>query len=169
MSKVITTTARLIIREFGLADIQAVYDFNSIEEVNLYTGDTCCQSLQDAQDIIRHVWLPEYERFGYARWAVALKETGEVIGFCGFKNDSRIQLTDIGYRFSPQHWGKGYATESMQGCMAYAKAHMSLSYIVAEAIHTNQASVNVMKKLGFEFNKQYQDEGYTLVRYDITI
>jgi len=169
MSKVITTTERLIIREFNLTDTQAVFDFNSLEAVNRYTGDRCCTSLQDSENIIRNVWLHEYEKFGFGRWAVELKETGQVIGFCGFKNDSRIKLVDIGYRFLPEHWGKGIATEAMQGCMEYAKTHMSLSYIVAEAVSTNQASINVMLKLGFAFNKQYDDEGFTLSRYDITI
>jgi ribosomal-protein-alanine N-acetyltransferase len=169
VSKIITTTERLIIREFNLTDIQAVFEFNSLAEVNLYTGDKCCTSLQDSENIIRDVWLHEYEKFGFGRWAVELKETGQVIGFCGFKNDSRIQLVDIGYRFLPQYWGMGIATESMQACMAYAKTHMSLSYIVAEAVSSNEASMNVMRKLGFKFNKQYEDEGYSLCRYDITI
>lgn len=169
MSKIITTTERLIIREFNLGDIQAVFDFNSLEAVNRYTGDVCCRSLQDSENIIRNIWLTEYEKFGFGRWAVELKTTGQVIGFCGFKNDSRIQLVDIGYRFLPEHWGKGIATEATKACMAYAKTHMSLSYIVAEATHDNQASMNIMLKLGFKFNKQYVDEGVTLKRYDITI
>ena len=147
--------------------------FDQSETCTRYTGDKCCTSLQDSENIIRDVWLHEYEKFGFGRWAVELKETGQVIGFCGFKNDSRIQLVDIGYRFLPQYWGMGIATESMQGCMAYAKAHMSLSYIVAEAVSTNEASMNVMRKLGFTFSKQYdgegEDEGYNLCRYEITI
>ena len=38
----------------------------------------------------------------------------------GFKNDSRIKAVDIGYRFHPAHWGKGYATESNLACIEYA-------------------------------------------------
>ncbi|MGS0728094.1 GNAT family N-acetyltransferase, partial [Shewanella sp. 0m-11] len=76
MSKLITETPRLIIREFNLDDVQAVYDFNADERVNLYTGDAgVVKSLADAERIIRDIWLNEYLQFGYARWAVVLKES----------------------------------------------------------------------------------------------
>ncbi|MGS0682143.1 GNAT family N-acetyltransferase [Shewanella sp. 125m-7] len=168
MSKIITETPRLIIREFNLDDVQAVYDFNADEKVNLYTGDAgVVQSLADAERIIRDIWLTEYLQFGYARWAVALKESNRVIGFCGFKNDYRINETDIGYRFAPQHWGLGYATEANQACIDYAKAHMDLDYIVGDVVEKNQASINVLLKLGMSFNKTFQEMGFIINRYDI--
>ncbi|ABZ75162.1 GCN5-related N-acetyltransferase [Shewanella halifaxensis HAW-EB4] len=168
MSKLITKTARLIIREFNLDDIQAVYDFNADERVNRYTGDAgVVQSLADAERIIRDIWLTEYLQFGYARWAVVLKETNSVIGFCGFKNDYRINETDIGYRFAPEHWGKGYATEANQACIEYAKDHLDLDYIVGDVVEENLASINVLLKLGMTFNKKFQDMGFTVIRYDM--
>lgn len=169
MSKVITTTERLIIREFNMDDAQAVLKFDSAPGVNRYTGNKACGKIEDAENIIRNIWLKEYKTIGYGRWAVVFKETGQVIGFCGFKFDTRIDLTDIGYRFLPEYWGKGIATEANRACMEYAKAHMSLDYVVAEAMIENEASVNVMRKLGFKFNKRYQDMGHTLDRYDIHI
>ncbi|MCK8046069.1 GNAT family N-acetyltransferase [Shewanella sp. 1CM18E] len=168
MSKIITETPRLIIREFNLDDVQAVYDFNADERVNLYTGDAgVVKSLADAERIIRDIWLNEYLQFGYARWAVVLKETNCVIGFCGFKNDYRIDETDIGYRFAPEYWGQGFATEANQACIEYAKAHMDLDYIVGDVVDRNHASINVLKKLGMTFNKKFQNLGFMIQRYDM--
>jgi ribosomal-protein-alanine N-acetyltransferase len=166
--KVITETERLIIREFNRGDAQAVYHFNSPEAVNRYTGDAgLCESVEDAAGIIENIWLKEYAEFGFARWAVVLKETGEVIGFCGFKNETRINAVDIGYRFHPDFWGKGFATESNQACLAYARAHMDLDAVYGEVMPENADSSHVLKKLGMQFVKQYQDGGYTIDSYVI--
>ena len=159
MSKIITETQRLIIREFNLKDAQAVYLFNAPEEVNRFTGDAgMCNSIEDAEKIIRNIWLKEYQQFGYGRWAVVLKESDEVIGFCGFKNDSRIKAVDIGYRFHPEYWGKGYATESNLACIEYARQHMNLNHVLGDAVAENLGSINVLLKLGMSYISQYQED-----------
>ncbi|BAJ03890.1 GNAT family N-acetyltransferase [Shewanella violacea] len=168
MSRVIAETERLIIREFNLADAKAVYQFNAPEEVNRFTGDAgMCSSIEDAEDIIADIWLKEYKQFGYGRWAVVLKSTDEVIGFCGFKNDNRIQAVDIGYRFHPDHWGQGYATESNLACIEYAKQHMNLNQVLGDAVAENLSSINVLLKLGMSYISQYQKAEFTVNRYEI--
>lgn len=168
MSKIITETQRLIIREFNLDDAQAVYHFNAPKEVNRFTGDAgMCESKADAENIIRDIWLAEYKKFGFGRWAVVLKETNAVIGFCGFKNDSKIKAVDIGYRFHPEYWGKGYATESNLACIEYAKQHMELDQVLGDAVDENQGSINVLTKLGMRYASQYQEDEFTLHRYEI--
>ncbi|AQS38339.1 acetyltransferase, ribosomal protein N-acetylase [Shewanella psychrophila] len=168
MSKILTETQRLIIREFNLDDAQAVYHFNAPEEVNRFTGDAgICSSIEDAENIIRDIWLAEYKKYSYGRWAVVLKETSEVIGFCGFKNDSRINAVDIGYRFHPVHWGRGYATESNQACIEYAKQHLDLDQVFGDAVAENLSSINVLLKLGMSYISQYQEDGFTVNRYEI--
>ena len=170
MSKIITETQRLIIREFNLKDAQAVYLFNAPEEVNRFTGDAgMCNSIEDAEKIIRNIWLKEYQQFGYGRWAVVLKESDEVIGFCGFKNDSRIKAVDIGYRFHPAHWGKGYATESNLACIEYASKHMDLTQVLGDAGAETWGSINVLLKLGMSYISQYQEDEFTVNRYEINL
>lgn len=168
--KIITETARLIIREFNLDDAQAVYNFNAPEEVNRYTGDAgMCESIEDATNIIKNIWLKEYAKYGFARWAVVLKETGAVIGFCGFKNETRIDAVDIGYRFHPDYWGKGFATESNQACIDYARANMNFDTVFGEVMPENVGSSHVLKKLGFKLVRQYQEDGYTIDSYAIQL
>lgn len=168
--KIITETARLIIREFNLDDAQAVYNFNAPEEVNRYTGDAgMCESIEDATNIIKNIWLKEYAKYGFARWAVVLKETGAVIGFCGFKNETRIDAVDIGYRFHPDYWGKGFATESNQACIDYARANMNFDTVFGEVMPENVDSSHVLKKLGFKLVRQYQEDGYTIDSYAIQL
>ncbi|MEZ9200264.1 GNAT family N-acetyltransferase [Shewanella sp. 10N.286.54.B9] len=167
---IIAETPRLIIREFNREDAKAVYHFNAPAEVNRYTGDAgLCESIEDALGIIENIWLKEYAKYGFARWAVVLKETSEVIGFCGFKNETRIDAVDIGYRFHPDYWGKGFATESNQACIDYAKEHMTIDKVYGEVIPENTGSSHVLEKLGFKFERQYQEDGYTLDSYAIQL
>ncbi|MCL1067799.1 GNAT family N-acetyltransferase [Shewanella olleyana] len=167
--KVITETERLIIREFNLGDAQAVLEFNS-EEVTRYTGDAgSCNTINDTENIIREIWLTEYKKFGFARWAVVLKATNQVIGFCGFKNDSRINAIDIGYRLHQDFWGKGYATESNLACIEYAKKHMHIDIVYGEVVNLNLGSIKIIEKLGMTFIREYHDEGFTILRYAISL
>lgn len=168
MGKIITETARLIIREFDLGDVQDVFEFSANEEVTRYTGDAgAVKTLEDAKGIITDIWLKEYKEHGYARWAVVLKETNKVIGFCGFKCETRFEGTDIGYRFPPEYWGKGYATEANQACLDYAKEHMELDQIFGDAVDENLGSINVLKKLGFKYKEEYQELGFNVHRYEL--
>lgn len=170
MSKVITETDRLIIREFNLDDASAVYHFNAPKEVNRFTGDAgICESIKDAEQIIRNIWLVEYQKFGFGRWAVVLKESDAIIGFCGFKNETRINAVDIGYRFHPDYWGKGFATESNLACIDYAKKHMKLDRVLGDVVVENLDSIKVLKKLGMNYIGQYQEEGFTLNRYELLL
>ncbi|MDO6610707.1 GNAT family N-acetyltransferase [Shewanella sp. 1_MG-2023] len=166
---IIIETERLIIREFNLGDTKAVLEFNS-EEVNRYTGDAgMCNNIEDAKNIIQDIWLAEYQKYGFARWAVELKATNQVIGFCGFKNDSRINAVDIGYRLHPDFWGKGYATEANLACIEYAKKHMDLDIIYGEVVNLNLGSVNIIEKLGMSFIREYQEDDFTLLRYALSL
>ena len=172
MTKMITETPRLRIREFCLEDAADVLVFNSHADVIRYTGDpNTLTNEDDAKDIISEYWLKGYQQRGYARWAVEDKSTGRVIGFCGFKyeDDPSVQADDIGYRFLPQYWGKGVATEAVIACMAYAKQHLPLDRIVGDVMIENPASSKVLEKVGFKFEQQVEYDGEILNRYVIDL
>ena len=40
---------------------------------------------EDARAVITDIWLAEYKKYGYGRYALVAKQTGQVIGFCGLK------------------------------------------------------------------------------------
>ena len=42
---------------------------------------------------------------------------------------------------------------------------MALNVIYGEVIPKNTASSHVLKKLGMQYDKQYQENGYTIDRY----
>jgi len=152
-------TDRIILREFELNDLEAVYNFASDVEVQKYTGDTILTDLNQAKEIIKNVWFSDYKKYGYGRWAVVYKPENKVIGFAGLKYLPELNETDIGFRFLPKYWGRGIATEASNEIIKYGFEVLNLSRIIGIAMPENKASNKVLKKIGLNFYKFDMYEG----------
>ena len=162
-------TTRTIIREFELSDAADVLLFSNNTDVTKYTGDTGkINSLNDAKNVITNVWHKEYDLYGYGRWAVVDIATNKVIGFCGFKYIGNIGMPDIGYRFLPEFWGKGYATETAIACVTYFRQVLGLSDFFGDVMEQNKASIKVLHKLGLKFNGFIKEGELTFMRFTQT-
>ena len=62
---IIIETERLILREFTIDDVEAVYEFNSNIELHKYTGDEIIKSKERAKEIITNIWLKDYEKYNF--------------------------------------------------------------------------------------------------------
>ena len=105
-------------------------------------------------------------------WAVALKETGEMIGDAVFLPmpietddtewhtivpdelpDARIET---GYLLKPAFWGKGYATEICTRMLRFGFEKTDLDAIYATTDPENAASQNVLRKCGLTYLGQHR-------------
>lgn len=57
---------------------------------------------------------------------------------------------ELGYRFLPEYWGKGYATETARAALNYAFNEIKTDVVYAMAVTENTGSNRVLQKLGFE-------------------
>ena len=147
-------TSRLQIRRFNIEDAAALLNFGSNQEVIKQTGDKLITTLSEAEEIINNIWLPEYDKYGYARMAVVHKKDNKVIGFAGLKYEPDWKAADIGYRFLPEYWGKGIATEACLPFIFYGFQVLKLPKIIGVAYAENTASCKVLKKLGLKYKKK---------------
>jgi ribosomal-protein-alanine N-acetyltransferase len=97
---------------------------------------------------------------GFGLWATEIKQTKEFIGFVGlsiprFQNEF-TPCVEIGWRLTQQHWGKGYATEAAGACLEYGFNNLNLNEIVSFTSVLNTKSINVMKKIGMSFVKNFE-------------
>ena len=160
-------TERLKMRKFNLEDIDAVFEFCTCPEVTRYTGDAGTVTKKtDAERLIRNVWLAEYKKYGYARYALVYKSDNKVIGFCGARFEPELGCPDIGYRMLPEYWGKGLATEAVTAALKYARETLGLERIVGEVDVENTASNKLLLKLGFQLTETYEKEGVFINRYE---
>lgn len=163
---VVFETARLILKRFSIADAQGFFELNLDPEVTRYTGDVPFGSVAEAESFIRN--YDHYDRYGFGRWSVLLKVSGEYIGFCGLNYRSNVGEVDLGFRLRRSHWGKGYATEASRGSLVYGFKEYALNKIVARAMKENLASHRVLHKLGMRFEKTFETEGAHWIQYEIT-
>jgi len=161
-------TTRLIIREFEVKDANDVFEFASNKEVSKYTGEEAITEKSQALDIIKKTWFVDYAKYGYGRWAVIYKPDNKLIGFAGLKYLSDIDEVDIGYRFLPEYWGNGIATEASIEIMKYGFEVLNIERIIGIAMPENVASCKVLEKIGLKFYKtdNYSDEAPLLNWYE---
>ena len=158
-------TERLLLRPHTEADAADFVTLNSEAIVVQYTGDKTMHSKAEALDIFRNIVFPQYEKYDMGRLAVVLKSTGEYIGWCGIKYLEDEAIYDLGYRFMPKHWGKGYATEAAQASLNEGVTHYKLSKIIARAMPENIGSIKVMQHIGMQHLKTEIDEDGVVWEY----
>lgn len=151
--KAVLETPRLILRAFTLDDVDAMYQLMTVPDVIRYVGNKPAQSKQDVLDYLHQHPLRDYQVYGYGRFACIWKETGQVIGFSGIKYLEEISETELGYRFLPEFWRKGLATEAGFAVMEFAK-NLGLTRLVAVIHPQNEGSKQVALRLGFALEGQ---------------
>ena len=141
-------TDRLRLRWFTDADVQVMFELNSDPDVIRYAESSPARDLDEARRRLEQGPLADYEKYGYGRFAVELKDTGEVIGFCGIKYLPEIDLPEVGYRFLKKYWGMGIGTEAARVCVDFAREDLGVDLLVALIEPENKASVRIAEKLG---------------------
>jgi RimJ/RimL family protein N-acetyltransferase len=158
MDKIIDT-GRLILRRFEERDVDAFYELGSRPEIIRYAQSTPIASREAALEYMYAAPFHDYATYGYGRFACVWKETGNVIGFSGVKYVPEINDTELGYRFLPEFWGLGLATEAGRASIDFARLDLGLRRLVAMVHPDNVASANVLTKLGFTVEKQIRYSG----------
>ena len=119
-------TERLLLRPFTLDDVEASYQMNSDPEVTRYTNDGGVKTREQIRHLIKDHVLSDYQKHGFGRFAVVLKEENRFIGFSGLKYLPDLDEVDIGYRFLRAYWGQGFATESARVSMKFGFEELNL-------------------------------------------
>jgi RimJ/RimL family protein N-acetyltransferase len=158
-------TDRLVLRALTIDDAEDFFALNSNPEVMRFTGEPRLTSVKEARDAIAR--YPDFDTVGYGRWACELKSEQRVIGFCGLKYLADFAVVDLGYRFLPDYWGRGLATEACEASIRYGFDVLDLELIVGFVMHDNPASVRVLEKVGMRLDGDVDYDGLSVLRYSI--
>lgn len=159
------STARLTLRAFRPSDAEAFYRLNSDPDVVRYTGDPPCPSVAAAEAGIRA--YPDWERVGFGRWATVHRADQRVIGFAGLKYLAELDAVDLGYRFLPEYWGRGLATEASSACVSSGFEKLGLDAIIGLVLPENTASVRVLQKVRMRKVGTERFDGLVADRYEL--
>lgn len=146
-------TERLLLRPFEIEDVQNVFEgWETDPDVARYMY---WESHNDINKTIE--WLNyeinKIDAPDWYRWAIVLKETGELIGTGVIHFDDSYSKYGIGYNLGKKYWGKGYTTEAMKEILTFVKENLEISEIIGCHANENPASGKVLEKLGFQYNK----------------
>jgi RimJ/RimL family protein N-acetyltransferase len=148
----IIETERLILRELVPADAEDMLWLHSNHQVQKYTGENLITTLEDIYGKIKEK-TNDYKKHGYGRWATILKNGNQFVGWAGLAYLHEFNEIDLGYRFLPEYWGAGIATEASRAILTYGFDKLQLKRIIAIAMKENKASIRVMEKVGMQFDK----------------
>lgn len=133
---------RIILRSLKATDKNAVFDLLTDPDVMAFLGPKrALDQLEARQWFETELNLP-------SRYVVALKETDELIGFCGVKVIAGIN--DFGYFLRKKFWGKGYATESCLLVIEKLNEKLDVANMQVFIAKENWASLALAKKLNWQ-------------------
>ena len=150
----ILETERLILRTWVDEDLESMFAINQDTKVMEYFPGL--QDLQMTKNFIDKV-NAHFENHGYSLYAAIRKDTNEFIGFIGLLiadfESHFTPATEIGWRLSSSHWGKGFATEGAKAVLDYAFRVLKIPEIVSFTAAGNAKSIRVMQKIGLQHNE----------------
>jgi RimJ/RimL family protein N-acetyltransferase len=119
--------------------------------------------------------LGDYVTHGWGRWKVTEKQTGgadtdRFIGVCGLLHWDDIggqQEVEIGYRYLPTAWRKGYGTEAASAVRDLGFGRFGLRRLISVIEAANVGSWRVAEKVGMRYEKDTDYKGTPVRIYAI--
>ena len=147
------STQRLLLRPFTLEDLKPLHQILSSPAVHRYMPRREPWALEKVQRWIEMA-IQHWAERNYGWWAVELKETGELTGWCGLKYLDDTEEVEVLYLFGEDYWGRGFATEAALATVRYAFETAGLEELVGIVHPENIASRRVLEKIGMAFNQR---------------
>jgi ribosomal-protein-alanine N-acetyltransferase len=169
--KVIADTTRLKLREFSKDDAPFLLELLNTPDWIKFIGDRNVRTIDAAREYASNRLISSYNRFGFGLYMVELKENSTPIGMCGLVRREALEDVDLGFAFLPEYRGKGYAKEASTAIMEIAKKKVKTKRLVAITMVDNSSSINLLQKLGFNFEKtvNFPGEDQTLMMYSVQL
>ena len=148
-------TERLDLRRFRLDDLEGLATVFSNSDVWRFPygrAFTREETEEFINDQIHH-----WESFGFGCWAARERGSDRVIGFVGISVPTFLPeilpAVEVGWRFEPSSWGKGYASEGGRAALDEAFSSLGLLEVWSVTQIENSASSAVCEHLGMRMER----------------
>lgn len=163
---------RLLLRHWRDDDIEPWVRMNDDRRVREFFSREYTRELSES---MAQKQRSELDRLGYGWWVVDVVDGPAFAGIVCLQDvpfDAHFTpAREVGWRFSPEHWGKGYATEGARAALDFAFKELGWDEVVAITAVPNLRSVRVMERLGMtrnpndDFDHPRIEEGHPLRRH----
>jgi len=182
-------TERLTLRRIEPADLDFYAAIHADPDVARYIANGKPRSRGETEAWLDTV-LSGYRDNGLGPLAVIAKSDQRLVGRCGL-SDSVFEIgpqgqgprrgwffrslaphgieleavPELGYTFSRDSWGNGYASEAAEAIYRYARAVLNLGSVCSVIHDQNAASLAVARKFGVRYVEQVELYGMEFQRY----
>ena len=147
-------TSRLRLRWLEAADAAFIYEIVNDPQWLQYIGDKQVYDRDGARRYIDDGPRAMYRRFGFGLNRVALRDSDAPIGICGLLQRESLPDPDLGFAFLPRFRGLGYAREAAMAVLEHGFGVLAYRHICAIVSADNDASIRLLEKLGFGYERQ---------------
>ncbi len=138
-------TKRLNLRKFKHEDMDFLYELDNDKEVNKYRSSSN-RTLKFCKNQITN-WNKQYDTIEHNVYLLEEKKSMDKIGLAFLVKPEQVYF--LGYRLIKDAWRNGFGYEA---CLKLIEMHFKVEKepIYAETHPNNQASINLLFKLGFD-------------------
>jgi RimJ/RimL family protein N-acetyltransferase len=156
---VVLETERLSLREVEEADWRFLLELLNSPKFLENIGDRGVRDEAQARAYIREKVIAGYRELGFGMWLAVQKSDGTPVGLAGLVKREGLDEPDVGYAFAPRAWGQGYAQEAAAAVLAHARGALGIPRLAAITSPENFASMAVLRKVGFTFQRMIRLPG----------
>lgn len=150
---------RITLRSYRNSDLAFVSEMWFDKENGKYLCDPEWDYIDE--NFVKAVSVIEYSEWGYY-FVAELNDTRFLIGSCcAFQDEKNKESYDIGYCIHKFLWRQGFGVEIVSLLLDWIKSRGGKS-VTAEAAKENEASCALLKKLGFEVEKEAEFKKYNM-------
>lgn len=159
-------TERLILREIVAGDAPALFAIHSDLETMRWFGTDPLTHLQQAEELIETFAAWRRMPNPGTRWGIQRKSDGVLIGSVGLFKWNRPWRSGIaGFELARSSRGAGFMHEALSAALAWGYEHMALNRVEAQAHPANEASIKLLRSLGFVKEGCLREAGFWLGEY----
>ncbi|MCL6625706.1 GNAT family N-acetyltransferase [Alicyclobacillus shizuokensis] len=142
-------TDRLILRMPRPGDAASVFVIHGDPVTNRHNPAGPMTDMAEAQECISQ-WIDDWSVNGIGYWCVSTLRNPRVIGVGGVRvmKWSGRSVLNLYYRFAPDAWGKGHATEVAREAIRLADIHLPDLPVVVRTRPTNLPALQVAERVG---------------------
>lgn len=145
--RIITTTPRLIIREFSPKDQSLFLEIDEDDRLTRYVPK---RNRQESLDFSSKTLTEYIQNTDLGRWGIFRKEDNDFIGTCALRpSDYNLMYLDLGYQLHLKYWRFRIAPELATAIVKYGLVNAGWNEISAVTHPENTTSKRVLKKAGF--------------------
>ncbi|MGI9273278.1 MAG: GNAT family N-acetyltransferase [Endozoicomonas sp.] len=160
---IVAETPRLIVRTWHEKDLKAYGRLIGQESVSERFSEDGPASRAETE-----LWRYQLEldKRGWSRWAVVLRETSSLIGYCGFAPYG--DDVEISWCFIKDHRGRGLVMEAVKAVTTLGFDRLGFRKIITFAASDNEFSRGIIQKLGMSLDRFEGWNNLTVARYSLS-